>query len=441
MVVIGGGPAGIATAIALARLGRSVVVLERSRYERPRAGETFGAELGPLLQALGAWDDFDALASIPLCDVQSAWGGPALVTHASLFRPFGDGWHVERASFDHMLARCATRAGVEVELGTGACTVERPGRDWRVTPVVGPLVTARFLVDASGRGAPATIDHVPPRRWLRADRQLAVVGKLRASPTPLEPVLLVEAVEDGWWYSAPQPDGELLAVLITDADLYPTRGRSARAAHFREHLARAHHTAARAVGATLSAPPWIGRCDSGLLLPDRGPGWRAVGDAAMACDPLAGDGVYRAVRDGLAAAPEIDRALADPDAAIDAATLPERFRAYLEIRGRYYEREARWPDAPFWARRRPLDVAAVAVVLDLRAVLRWDGTPLARERLAPVEALIPFYALRLVLSRLREPTPAHEALALLRDEAPVGDRRLLVGLQLLVSLGCVAIEP
>lgn len=440
VVVIGGGPAGIATAIALTRLGRSVVVLERTRYERPRAGETLSGEVGPLLRALGAWDDFAAIAPIPFCSVQSAWGGPELAEHSSIFRPFGDGWHVDRATFDHMLAGCAARAGVAVELGTGDCSVARLDGSWRVRPVVGPVVTARFLIDASGRGAPATIEHVPPRHWLRADRQLAVVGKLHAPATPLEPMLLLEAVEDGWWYSAPQPDGTLLVVLITDADLYPLRGRSGRASHFRERLGRSLHTAARAAGATLTAPPWIGRSDSGLLLPDRGPGWRAIGDSAMACDPLAGDGVYRALRDGLAVAPEIDRAVAEPDAAVDAAALPERFRAYLEIRARYYAREARWPQAPFWARRRPLDFGAAPVLLDPRKVLRWDGAALARARVAPVEALIPFHALRSVLGRLRQPTPAHEALTLLRAEAPVGDRRLLVGLQLLVSLGCVAID-
>lgn len=438
--MIGGGPAGIATAIALTRLGRSVVVLERSRYERPRAGETFSAAIVAPLQELGAWDDFRAQAPIPFRAVLSAWGSPELTEHASVFRPFGDGWHVDRATFDHMLARVATRAQVAIALGTGACSVERLADGWRVTPVVGPTVTARFLVDASGRGAPATIDHVPPRRWLRADRQLAVVGKLRGSTRALEPEMLIESVEDGWWYSAPQPDGELVVVLITDADLYPLRGRTARASEFRNRLARAAHTAARAAGATLTAPPWIGRCDSGLLLPDRGPGWHAIGDSAMACDPLAGDGVFRALRDGLLVAPEIDRALAEPDLPVDAATLPERFRAYLEIRGRYYEREARWPTAPFWARRRPIDVATAAAVLTADQVLRWDGTSPAREVIAPVEALIPFYALRSLLGRLRQPMPVHEALAFLREEAPVGDRRLLVGLELLVSLGCVAIE-
>ena len=50
VIVLGGGPAGVASAISLARAARSVIVLERTRSERSRPGETFGGELGPLSQ-------------------------------------------------------------------------------------------------------------------------------------------------------------------------------------------------------------------------------------------------------------------------------------------------------------------------------------------------------------------------------------------------------
>src|SRR5579883_1547416 len=107
VLVLGGGPAGLATAITLARLGRSVIVIERTRYDRPRAGETFGGDLGPLLQALGAWEDFRALSPVPFRGVMSSWGAPELAERASIFHPFGEGWHVDRADFDRMLSRCA----------------------------------------------------------------------------------------------------------------------------------------------------------------------------------------------------------------------------------------------------------------------------------------------------------------------------------------------
>ncbi len=439
VAVLGGGPSGLASGIALSRLGRSVAVLERTRYERPRAGETFGGDLRPLLQTLGAWDGFAALAPVPFRGVRSAWGGPELVERPSLFHPFGEGWHADRARFDEMLSRCAADAGVAVFAGAGSCAVERSREKWLVRPATGPELTARFLVDASGRGAPAGARNLSERRWLQMDRLVALVGALTPRD-PIEPELLLEAVEEGWWYSVPQPGGRLLATLMTDADLLPARGPKRLEQHFTAALARTVHTAARAAGAALAAPPWIVRADSGILLPDHGHAWRAVGDAAMACDPLAGDGVVRSLRAALEAAPEIDRELDGGTVASGGDTLQARFRDYLDMRERFYEREARWPEATFWARRRPLDWRTAPLFLDPRRRIRWEGMPPPRDVVAPVEALLPPPAVRSLLDRLRSPTPAHEALAFLKHAAPLEDRRLLVGLQYLAWSGCVSLE-
>lgn len=421
VVVLGGGPAGAAVALRLARSGRRVALVERSRYERARPGETFGPEVGPLLRDLGVPPD---LAAVPFRGVQSAWGSSDLGERESIFHPLGEGWHVDRAAFDRVLADCAARAGAHVMTGAGASAISRADGLWQVRPATGEALTARFLVDASGRGAPATAPRISGRRWLQADREVAVVGAMTAPALALEPVLLLEAVEEGWWYSVPQRDGVLLMVLITDADLLPARGPQALAAHFAARLAATQHSSARAAGAELSAPPWIVRADSGVLRPARGEGWRAVGDAAHGGDPLGGDGVARALRAAEEAARDLEEG---------APPVEERFREHLALRERYCAAETRWPDAPFWARRRPIDWRGAPLLLDPRAVLNFERD-LTPAQAAPVEALLTADGLRELLALLRAPAPAHQALRMLADLVPFEQRRLLIGLQLLQAL-------
>jgi flavin-dependent dehydrogenase len=434
VVVMGGGPAGLAVAGLLAREGHAVAVLERNDYRASRVGETFGGEIAPLLDAIGAGEAMRELlgGQVRFQCIRSAWGSDELAEHDSILHPLGAGVHVDRARFDERLAGWARSLGVAVHAGVGRSAVARAGDEVVVTPQRGPTVRARFLVDASGRGAPAG-GSLDGRRWLAADRQVAVVARLSARGDD-DTVLLLEAVEDGWWYSVPQPDGGLVAAFVTDADLTPAGPRARLAERFHRALARTRHTAARTRGAVLDGAPRLVRADSGVLMPAGGRGWCAIGDAAMATDPLAGNGVPRALRSALRAADEIRHALGGGSLAQD---LTAAFSDYLDRRASFYLQEARWPAAPFWARRRPLAWREAAITLGPEASLRTIGEPRA-EALWPAEALLPPRALRATLASLSAPRPAHAVLSQLKALAPIGDRRLLVGVQLLVERGVLA---
>jgi flavin-dependent dehydrogenase len=164
----------------------------------------------------------------------------------------------------------------------------------------------------------------------------------------------------------------------------------------------------------------------------------AIGDAAMACDPLAGNGVARALRSAIAAAAELDRAL-DGQKFVP-STVAGAFAEYLDRRSRYYWVENRWSSSLFWVRRQPPDWAYSPLTLAPTTTLHWDGARSSPLDLAAVEALLPHRVIAEVLELLRTPRPAHEAMQKLRNGAPLGDRRLLVALQLLVERTGVAID-
>ena len=357
VVVAGGGPAGIATALSLAGRGLAVAVVERTVYDRERLGETFPPAVRVSLARLGLGEELAATGALPSAALRTVWGGPEVREQSTLFDPHGCGWHVDRRAFDAGLARAARERGVTVVCGARIAAYERRGPSaWDLaleTPAGRRGLQARFLVDATGRSA-ALVRRLRGTR-VRCDALVGWAGFLTGAGETGGAVggpALVEAVEEGWWYSAPLPGGRRVAMFFTDADLAP-RGLPAGEA-WQRALQSAIHTRRSLAGLHLAGPPQRAAAHSSATFPAGGEGWLAVGDAAAAWDPLSGSGVPRALDAGAEAGAALAAHL-DGDAGALARHLTATsagFIRYLAQRQAFYGREDRWPDAPFWSRRR-----------------------------------------------------------------------------------------
>ena len=223
VAVIGGGPAGCSTALALARRGYHCLVVEKSDYSNIRIGETFPAAMRRLLVELGLWARFVAAGYTPAHAIHSIWGDGQTRESDAIFDPYGPGWHVDRGHFDRLLAAAAENAGVRLLRQARLESFAAIDHDhWRLkikSPGVSLSARSRFLVDASGRRC-LVARRLGVKR-IALDRLIGLVGffrpSLRGSLTPQ--VMLVEAVADGWWYSASLPDHRLVVTYMTDADL------------------------------------------------------------------------------------------------------------------------------------------------------------------------------------------------------------------------------
>ena len=73
----------------------------------------------------------------------------------------------------------------------------------------------------------------------------------------------------------------------------------------------------------------------------------------MAFDPLASEGIAKALNDGRRAAESIAAYLAGDASSLHrfALDLEREYAAYRSTRARYYRIERRWPESVFWKRR------------------------------------------------------------------------------------------
>ena len=372
VVILGGGVAGAAAALALARhnIG-GVIVLEATRFGGPRIGESLLPDSRRLLELLGVWPDFLAQAHEPCLGSRSAWGRPELGFNDFLFNPAGAGWHLDRRRFDSCLAASAREAGTDLRLGARYRWAEAHDSRWRIGFVDADgatrTVDTRYVVDATGPGA--VFSRRQGAQRLEFSRTLFVYGFFDGvRPTRWTNLTLLEAVEHGWWYAAHLPDERLavaIAADIADVNRLGLRGASGwlralrRTEHVVEFVGR---------GQRPREPLVVRHAPSFLSSRPVGESWLAVGDAASSFDPITGQGIHKALADGLLAADYIAGVMRGTLSCFDgyAQAVAQRFESYVASCGYFYELETRWPGASFWRARqgsidRHFDQAAVGV--------------------------------------------------------------------------------
>lgn len=352
VAVVGAGLAASAFLISLKGNGLKIIQIAPPLKQKFKIGETLSGNAARELKQLGLYDSF--LQEVDLLSGRSfsSWGTPLLVQRHPMQMAFPS-WQLDRIQFEHFIQKKADPAITE-RLFDKVLSADRNSGRWELTTQAGIQIAATFMVDGSGRAAVMARQHAKRERFDKLVAAYLVTDQTSADVIPT-PGTMVEAVSNGWWYSALIPACRLVVSFFTDSDLLPSK-ITQETAIWKALLHRSHFTLKRleTAGFTIDTTPKVVDASTILTKALDQPGLITAGDAAVSFDPLSSFGMTTALWSGRKAALSVlgllgnnDQPLLDYQDKLDAGV-----KQYFQQKKAMYRMEQRFFTQEFWKRRR-----------------------------------------------------------------------------------------
>jgi flavin-dependent dehydrogenase len=318
VIIIGGGPAGAATAMYLLRRGIRPVIIERDIFPRYHVGESLTGATSVALRDLGLGDALDA-QRYPIKHGVTFYGTNAkLASWLPIKRRNNENiqvpnqtWNVMRSTFDEILFNGALERGAEWIRATAVAPIRKDdqvvGLSVRTPGGATENLFSDVLIDASG-SATFLANHkvTGPKLPGNYDKQIALYtlfsGTIRDSGSELHEqpgnTLLFYSKKNHWAWFIPVGD-ELTSVgVVFPAEYFKQSGLSKEEMVLRECRTMNAALSERLPDLTFREQVHASPNFSYRVMNYTGKGFLCVGDAHRFTDPIFAFGIFFGVQEG-----------------------------------------------------------------------------------------------------------------------------------------------
>lgn len=352
VIIVGGGPAGIATSLTLSFRGISHCIIEAGSEPQRKYGEAIPPNAKPLFRQLGIEHLLKSEQHHPYFGNMSSWGSDLWEQKNFIDQIYGHGYLLDRLYFEKQLREIVKKSSATFFSGYSLKHVLETDNIIKVSVQKGNEISeifGQYMVDATGRKA-SVCRHFGVFKK-EPDKQFAITVTASLL-NKIEHQILIESTPNGWWYVAPVSNDEATFMFFTLKDLLPIKEE---AVFFLEKELKATKHLSKILKEISFNKKEIHIMPAGtsyLEIP-YGKKWLAVGDAAYSYDPISSYGITSALASGYYGGHAIADMFSGKENALNAYrfVIEKAFINYKQKLKTHYLTEKRWEDSLYWKKR------------------------------------------------------------------------------------------
>lgn len=354
VIIIGGGPAGIAAGLTLNSRNVSTIIVEANQDINKKLGECIPPNAYPLFQKMGLEKLLTNDKHHQYYGNKSAWGNDQFQEKIFLFEKHNKGILLNRNFFENQMRDISKQNQMNWLIGYTLYSIEK---EETITKVVLKSKTntmtlfCNYIIDATGRKASVCRKIGIQKKELDQLTSLNFKCKIK-KPIPF--FVYTTSFEAGWIYVSPSEENTVTVMIFTDLDLIPSKNKEKNFILDTINNSQLVQEVFQSILTDEDIYDLKTRvANTTYLDKPYGENWVAIGDAAYSFDPLSSYGITSALAAGYYGGHALANTIIKEEQALDVYQyiMENAFNNYKIQLQEQYVLENRWTNSVFWKRR------------------------------------------------------------------------------------------